>query len=176
MPITVAPASASARANSRWLAGKNGSTKTTFMPGMVAAGDRLRSAAAGDDIGPGGYVLSMMVAGFVAPYLLDTTTRFVDAAAGLPDVRLALITCEPADRLPPELRRSLAAHWRIDDPLDPGQIAGAVRGSASSSAIRCSGCWPCWNSCRCRWARSASTWASPGWTRPPPATSATRRR
>src|SRR5215831_21321520 len=70
----------------------------------------------------------MMVAGFVAPYLLDTTTRFVDAAASLPDVRLALITCEPAGRLPPELRRSLAAHWRIDDPLDPGQIAGAVKG------------------------------------------------
>ena len=70
----------------------------------------------------------MMVAGFVAPYLLDTTTRFVDAAARLPDVRLALITCEPADRLPPALRRSLAAHWRIDDPFDTGQIAGAVQG------------------------------------------------
>ena len=35
MPITVAPASASARANSRWLLGKKGSTKTTFMPRMV---------------------------------------------------------------------------------------------------------------------------------------------
>ncbi len=70
----------------------------------------------------------MMVAGFVAPYLLDTTTRFVDAAASLPDVRLALITCEPADRLPPELRHILAGHWRIDDPLDPGQIADAAAG------------------------------------------------
>ena len=38
-----------------------------------------------------------------------------------------LVTCEPEDRLPSELRRSLAAHWRIDDPLDAGQIAGAVR-------------------------------------------------
>ena len=36
MPITVAPASASARANSPLVLGKNGSTKTTFMPGMVA--------------------------------------------------------------------------------------------------------------------------------------------
>ena len=69
MPITVAPASARARANCRWLAGKNGSTKTTFMPGMVT-----------------GYVLPMVVAGFVAPYLLDTTTRFVEAAAALPGV------------------------------------------------------------------------------------------
>ena len=70
----------------------------------------------------------MVVAGFVAPYLLDTTTRFVEAAASLPDVRLALITCEPADRLPPQLKDGLAGHWRIDDPLDPGQIAGAVQG------------------------------------------------
>jgi hypothetical protein len=70
----------------------------------------------------------MLVAGFVAPYLLDTTTRFVQAAANLPDTELALITAEPADRLPPGLRTSLAGHWRIDDPLDPGQIAGAVRG------------------------------------------------
>ena len=112
MPITVAPASASARANCRWLDGKNGSTNTTFMSGMVT----------------GGYVSPMVTAGFVAPYLLDTTTRFVEAAARLPDVRLALITCEPADRLPPQLRQHLAGHWRIDDPLDPGQIAAAVQG------------------------------------------------
>src|SRR6266702_6847424 len=112
MPITVAPASASARANCRWLAGKNGSTNTTFMSGMVT----------------GGYVSPMVTAGFVAPYLLDTTTRFVEAAARLPGGRLALITCEPEDRLPPQLRQHLAGHWRIDDPLDPGQIAAAVQG------------------------------------------------
>jgi ATP-grasp domain len=70
----------------------------------------------------------MVVAGFVAPYLLDTTTRFVEAAAGLPDTRLALITAEPEDRLPPGLRGRLAGHWRIDDPLDAGQIAWAVEG------------------------------------------------
>ena len=70
----------------------------------------------------------MVTAGFVAPYLLDTTTRFAEAAARLPDVRTALITCEPEDRLPPQLRDSLAGHWRIDDALDPGQIAAAVQG------------------------------------------------
>jgi len=70
----------------------------------------------------------MTVAGFVAPYLLDTTTRFVEAAASLPDVRLALITSEPDDRLPPGLRHRLAGHWRVDDPLDAGQIAWAVEG------------------------------------------------
>ncbi len=70
----------------------------------------------------------MVVAGFVAPCLLDTTTRFVAAAARLPDTKTALITCEPAARLPPALRETLAGHWRIGDPLDPGQIAAAVRG------------------------------------------------
>src|SRR5207342_3482324 len=75
-----------------------------------------------------GIVPGMVVAAFVAPYLLEATRRFVDAAGGLPDVQLALITCEPEDRLPGELRRGLAGHWRIDDPLDAGQIAAAVQG------------------------------------------------
>jgi hypothetical protein len=70
----------------------------------------------------------MVTAGFVAPYLLDTTTRFVEAAARRPGVRTALITSEPWDRLPPVLRETLAGHWRIDDALDPVQIAAAVRG------------------------------------------------
>ena len=42
----------------------------------------------------------MMLVGFVAPYLLDATTRFAEATAGLPGVDLALITCEPAETLP----------------------------------------------------------------------------
>src|SRR6202035_3443139 len=48
--------------------------------------------------------------------------------ARLPGVRLVLITCEPEDRLPPGLRDHLAGHWRIEDGLDAGQIAGAVQG------------------------------------------------
>jgi hypothetical protein len=69
----------------------------------------------------------MVVAAFVAPSLLDATARFVEAAVRLPGMELAVITCEPADRLPSELRRGLAAHFRIDDALDAGQIAGAVQ-------------------------------------------------
>jgi hypothetical protein len=70
----------------------------------------------------------MVVAAFVAPYLLDATTRFVQAAARLPDTELVLVTCEPEGNVPPGLRRSLAAHWRIDDALDTGQITSAVLG------------------------------------------------
>ena len=75
------------------------------------------------------YALANMVTvAFVAPYLLETTNRFVEAAARLPGVELGLITNEAADRLPMQLRPHLAGHWRIDDALDPQQIAGAVRG------------------------------------------------
>ena len=69
----------------------------------------------------------MVVAAFVAPYLLDATRRFVEAAARLPGTELAVITCEPEDRVPAELRRTLAAHWRVDDALDAGQVASAVQ-------------------------------------------------
>jgi hypothetical protein len=75
-----------------------------------------------------GNVARMVVAVFVAPYLLEATTRFVDAAATLPDVRLGLITAEPVEQLPHQLREHCAAHWRLDDPLDPAQIAEATRG------------------------------------------------
>jgi hypothetical protein len=70
----------------------------------------------------------MVVAAFVAPYLLEATARFVHVAATLPDVRLGLITCEPLEAVEPELRRHLAGHWRVDDALDPRQIAAAVAG------------------------------------------------
>ena len=70
----------------------------------------------------------MVAVAFVAPYLMETTNRFVEAAARLPGVDLGLITTEPVERLPAKIRQHAAAHWRIDDALDPGQIAGAVRG------------------------------------------------
>jgi len=70
----------------------------------------------------------MVVAAFVAPFLMPATVRFVAAAARIPDVRLALITTVPAEHVPPELACDLAAHWRVDDPLDPQQIADAARG------------------------------------------------
>lgn len=70
----------------------------------------------------------MPVAVFVAPYLLEATGRFIDAAARLPDVRLAVVTSEPADRVPPALREVLAGHWRVDDALDAAQLIGAVEG------------------------------------------------
>jgi hypothetical protein len=70
----------------------------------------------------------MVVAAFVAPYLLEATQRFLLAAARIPEVSLGVVTHEPAEALSPELRAALAGHWRVDDALDPGQVATAVRG------------------------------------------------
>ncbi len=63
---------------------------------------------------------------FVAPFFLETTLRFVDAVASLPGVYLGLVSQDPAERLPPGLRAKLAAHWRIDDGVDPDQIRVGV--------------------------------------------------
>lgn len=70
----------------------------------------------------------MIVAVFVAPYLLEATARFALAAARVPGVRMGLITTEPAENLSPNLRDALAGHWQVSDALDPQQIADAVRG------------------------------------------------
>ena len=67
---------------------------------------------------------------FVAPYFLDATLRFVDAVSRLDDVRLAVVSTDPEEKLPAGLRSRVIAHWRIDDCLDPSQIETAVRGLA----------------------------------------------
>lgn len=70
----------------------------------------------------------MVVAAFVAPYLLEATSRFVLSTARLPDVQLAVITTSPADGMSPELKEALVGHWQVADALDPQQIVDAVRG------------------------------------------------
>lgn len=64
---------------------------------------------------------------FVAPYLLDTTARFVLGAAELPETRLGLVTHEPEEKVPPSLRGKLADHLRVENALDAGQLGSAVR-------------------------------------------------
>lgn len=63
---------------------------------------------------------------FVAPFNMPTTTRFVSAVAELPDVQLGLITQEPAEVLPGELRQRLAAHYKVADALDVQHLLPAV--------------------------------------------------
>lgn len=63
---------------------------------------------------------------FVAPFYLDATLRFLGAAAGLDGVRLAVISQEPAERLPPGVAGRLAGYRRVGNALDPGALAAAV--------------------------------------------------
>jgi biotin carboxylase len=63
---------------------------------------------------------------FVAPHLAETTLRFVGAVSELDAVRLALVSQDGVDRIPPPLRRRLAAYDRIEDALDPERIARSV--------------------------------------------------
>jgi biotin carboxylase len=63
---------------------------------------------------------------FVAPFLLPTTLRFVQAAADLPGVRVGLVSQDSADKLG-ALREKLAAFERIDDALDPRSLTVASR-------------------------------------------------
>lgn len=67
---------------------------------------------------------------FAAPFMLEATLRFVEAAASLPGVRLAVVSQDPEERIPPGLRQRLGAFIRIADGLDPQQIADATRAIA----------------------------------------------
>lgn len=67
---------------------------------------------------------------FVAPFLMDATLRFVRSTAALPGARTVLLTQEPLDKVPQDLRDRLHGHWRIEDCLDARQLAEAVTGIA----------------------------------------------
>ena len=69
---------------------------------------------------------------FAVPYALEASLRFARAAASLPDVQLAVVTQEEPDRLPEDLRRTLAAVETIGDALDPDQLEAGVRRAARS--------------------------------------------
>jgi len=63
---------------------------------------------------------------FLAPFHLPTTLRFLRAAVGLEGVRVGLVSQEPAERLPEDLRRGLAAHYRVERGLDVDQLSVGV--------------------------------------------------
>ncbi len=68
---------------------------------------------------------------FVAPFLAETTLRFIEAAAKLDGTRVALISQDSAAKIPPGLRSRLAAHRQLSDGLNAGQIHDAVRSLAA---------------------------------------------
>lgn len=68
----------------------------------------------------------MPTAVFVAPILSENASRMIEAVASLPDVRVAVITQDPAEKLSPLLAAKVVGHWRVDDVLDAWQLAWAA--------------------------------------------------
>lgn len=64
---------------------------------------------------------------FAAPFFMEATVRFIRGAAQLDGVDLTVVSQEPFEKLPADIRERLAGHWRIDDALDPAQLVGAAR-------------------------------------------------
>ncbi|MEO5741615.1 MAG: ATP-grasp domain-containing protein [Vicinamibacterales bacterium] len=67
---------------------------------------------------------------FVAPYFTETAKRFIAATLGVPDIRVAVVSQDPLEALPPAVAPRIPAHWRIDDSLDPRQVEHAARALA----------------------------------------------
>lgn len=67
----------------------------------------------------------------------------IEAAASLPDVRLAVIAQQPLESLAPHVAERLAGHWRIDDITNVADLEKAVRAlSARMGKIdRCFGAY-----------------------------------
>jgi hypothetical protein len=63
---------------------------------------------------------------FVAPFFLETTLRFIDAAASLPGVRLGLVSQDPEEKLPSGLRTKLSGHYRVDDGISVDSLRPAL--------------------------------------------------
>jgi len=69
----------------------------------------------------------MPVALFAAPVLSENAARMTAALAGLPDVRVGVISQSPLEDLPLPVRSQVAAHWRVADVLDTEALVDAVR-------------------------------------------------
>jgi formate-dependent phosphoribosylglycinamide formyltransferase (GAR transformylase) len=63
---------------------------------------------------------------FAAPFFMDATVRFIMGAASLPGVNLTLVSQDPIDRLPANVRERIAGHWRVDDALDAESLVHAA--------------------------------------------------
>lgn len=80
---------------------------------------------------------------FVAPLFSPAATQMIEAALGLPDVRLGVIAQQPLEQLAPHLAARLAAHWRVDDITNSEQLEWAVRclAAAHGPVSRCFGAY-----------------------------------
>ena len=70
---------------------------------------------------------SIMFVIYATPFFTQNTMGLVKAFANLEGIRLGVISQEPQEVLPAELRRRFAGHWRVDDALNVEQLSWATR-------------------------------------------------
>jgi biotin carboxylase len=63
---------------------------------------------------------------FALPFFSETSSRMVEAIASIPDVALGVISGDPQERAGERTRAAIAAHYRVDDVLDPAQLVRAA--------------------------------------------------
>jgi biotin carboxylase len=64
---------------------------------------------------------------FAAPYYTENAKLFIRVTASQPGVALGLISQEPLEMLPPEIRALVRAHYRVEDALSADQLVVAAR-------------------------------------------------
>lgn len=64
---------------------------------------------------------------FAAPFFMDATLRFVRGATQLDGVDLTVVSQDPLDKLPADIRARVAGHWQVRDALDPAELIAAAR-------------------------------------------------
>jgi len=67
---------------------------------------------------------------FTVPFAMEATARFVRAAARREGLRLGIVSQEPLERLPEEIRDNVAGYQQVGSALDPDQLTVAVRALA----------------------------------------------
>ena len=72
----------------------------------------------------------MTTAVFVAPFLRENTLRWIRALADLEGTRAAVITQDPPEHVPADLRTKLAGLRRVEDCMNGAQLADACRALA----------------------------------------------
>ena len=69
---------------------------------------------------------------FAAPFFMDATLAFINGAAQLPGINLTVLSQDPQEKIPANLRSKLAGHWRVDNALDPQQLVDGARSLAKT--------------------------------------------
>lgn len=73
----------------------------------------------------------MRRAGLVIPHANGAGLRFLRAALALPRTRVGLVSQDPLDAFPADVRAAVAAHWAVRNALDPSDLAAAATGLAA---------------------------------------------